>query len=129
MKMVSKLTVLLLIAGFLVVGAMPLSMAEADEGVTAKGSFGGMVNLVSPKDGDELTFNRAVIVKYKMAKGENGNHVHFHVDGENIGMTRIKSGSFDLGKLKQGKRKITLLLVNAGHIPLSVEVSIMVTIP
>lgn len=129
MSKVSRFIGVLLIAGFLVAATTPLSIANADEGVTAKGKFGGFVTLTSPKDGDELPFNRAIIVKYKMAKGEKGNHVHFHVDGENIGMTRIRSGSFDLGKLKQGKRKITLLLVNAGHIPVGVEVSIMVTIP
>lgn len=129
MGKVSRCIGLFLIAGFFIAATAPHSLADSGGGVTAKGKSGGFVTLLSPKDGDELPFNRAVIVKYKMATGEKGNHVHFHVDGENIGMTRIRSGSFDLGKLKQGKRKITLLLVNTHHIPLGVEVSIMVAIP
>lgn len=129
MGKVSRFIGMLLISGFLLAATGPLSIAEADEGITSKGKYGGFVTILSPKGGDELSFNRAIIVKYKMAKGERGSHVHFYVDGENIGMTRVKKGSFDLGKLAQGQRRISMKLVNSTHAPVGVDVSIVVTIP
>lgn len=120
---------LFLISGFFLAVTVPLSLADADEGVTDKGKYGGFVTILSPEDGAGLPFARAVVVKYKMSKGERGNHVHFYVDGENIGMTRVKKGSFDLGKLAQGKRKISMKLVNSSHAPIGVEVSVVVIIP
>lgn len=129
MGKVSRFIGILLIFTFFLAATGTVSPAAADEGVTFKGKYGGFVTILSPEDGDELPFNKSVIVKYKMAKGERGNHVHFYVDGENIGMTRVKKGSFDLGKLAQGHRRISMKLVNSTHSPMGVEVSVTVTIP
>lgn len=129
---VSKLTAVLALAAFFVAAPAHFSTeadrAEAGE-VSVKDDQGGFITILSPKDRAELSFTKAIIMKYEMAPGKKGNHVHFYVDGENIGMTRLKKGSFDLGRLKQGKRILTMKLVNSRHIPLGLEAFIVVIIP
>lgn len=128
----SKLTAILALTAFFV--AVPahfpieLNKAEADE-AQVQDDQGGFIHIISPKNGETLSFTKAIIMKYEMGPGTKGNHVHFYVDGENIGMTRLRKGSFDLGRLKQGKRILTMKLVNTRHIPLGLEMSIKVTIP
>lgn len=132
MTTMSKLTAVLALTAFFVAAPahFPTEVNRAEAGgVRVKDDQGGFITILSPKDREELSFTRAVIMKYEMAPGQKGNHVHFYVDGDNIGMTRIKKGSFDLGRLKQGKRILTMKLVNSRHIPLGLEAFIVVIIP
>ena len=129
---VSKLTAILALTAFFIAAPAhfptELNKAEAGE-AKVQDDQGGFIHIISPKDGEKLSFTKAIIMKYEMGPGIKGNHVHFYVDGENIGMTRLRKGSFDLGRLKQGKRILTMKLVNTRHIPLGLELSIKVTIP
>lgn len=129
---VSKLTAILALTAFFVAAPahfpIELDRAEAAD-PKVQDDQGGFIIIMSPKNGAELSFTKAVFIKYEMGPGIKGNHVHFYVDGENIGMTRLRKGSFDMGRLKQGKRILTMKLVNSRHIPLGLELSIKVTIP
>jgi hypothetical protein len=55
--------------------------------------------------------------------------VHFYVDSDNVGLSRIKKGTFDLGKLRQGKHELSIKLINKIHVPIGIEASVNVTVP
>lgn len=117
MKIVLKLGAFIVLAGFLWV----LAPAQAADG---KGS----VTIIYPKNGEELPSNIDIIMKYKFTKGPKGDHVHFFLDDVDVGLRRKKEGKFNMATLTPGRHNITLKLVNAGHVPLGIDTSIMIKI-
>jgi hypothetical protein len=61
-------------------------------------------------------------------KGEKVDHVHLFVDGDEVGMAHKLKGSFKLGPLKPGDRKVCVSPVNKAHIPIGAQACITVTV-
>ena len=55
-------------------------------------------------------------------------HVHLLVDGDEAAMAHKLKGSFKLGPLKEGNRKVCVNPVNKNHTPIGAQACINVTV-
>lgn len=133
MAAMSKWIAVVVIAGFMGTAAViPAHAADKKSGsntATMRGKGGAFVTILSPKEGEILSHIKAIILKYEMSPGHKGDHVHFYVDSDNVGLSWIKKGTFDLGKLRQGKHELSIKLINKIHVPIGIEASVNVTVP
>lgn len=82
------------------------------------------VTITSPKNGD--TVGSTVEVKWKLEKANKAAHVHFYVDGKNLGP---KQGDYyTIKDLKPGKHTIELKPATASHDEIGTSTSITVTV-
>lgn len=82
------------------------------------------VTITSPKNGD--TVGSTVEVKWKLEKANKAAHVHFYVDGKNLGP---KQGDYyTINDLKPGKHTIELKPATASHDEIGTSASITVTV-
>lgn len=75
----------------------------------------GSVIISSPKDGDILSPNKKIKVKYKAIHGEKGHHLHLYVDDQPEIMVKKLKGSYRLDSLPPGKHGICIRLMDKDH--------------
>ena len=85
------------------------------------------LNIMSPKEGEEVAANTPLTIQYEATPGANGDHVHIIVDGGSPEVVKQLSGSYTLPALAPGEHTITIMLVTSEHKPTGVEASIHVT--
>jgi hypothetical protein len=69
-----------------------------------------------------------VKLEYEVQASAKVEHVHLFVDGDEVGMVHKLKGSFELGPLKAGERKVCVSPVNKNHTPIGAQVCITVTV-
>jgi hypothetical protein len=79
------------------------------------------VTILSPADGAKLEAARTYTLEYEVKPVAKAEHVHMFVDGDQTGMARKLKGSFTLGPLKPGARKICVSPVNKAHTPIAAQ--------
>jgi hypothetical protein len=87
-----------------------------------------LVTLKSPAEGDALTAAKTYKVEYEVKAGTKAHHVHLFVDGEEVATGHKLVGSFPLGPLKPGERKICVAPVNKNHTPIGAKSCVTVTV-
>jgi hypothetical protein len=88
----------------------------------------GLVTLKSPAEGEKLETGKTYKVEYKVKEGTKAHHVHLFVDGAEVGTAHKREGSFSLGPLKAGERKVCVAPVNKGHTPIGEQSCVTVTV-
>ena len=88
----------------------------------------GSVTIVSPADGARLSAKADNKVDYDVVPGEKGDHVHFYVDDEEVGIVRKLKGSYTVKGLAAGPHTLCIKVVNHAHTPTGVEKCIKVTV-
>jgi len=73
---------------------------------------GAAVKIITPKEG-QVFEGDAVPLEFTMKKGQRGEHVHVHVDGELMGMFKTTNGT--LTGIKPGKHTLELRVATTGH--------------
>ena len=69
-----------------------------------------------------------VKLEYEVQASAKVEHVHLFVDGDEVGMVHKLKGSFELGPLKAGERKVCVSPVNKNHTPIGAQACITVTV-
>jgi hypothetical protein len=87
-----------------------------------------LVTLKSPVDGEKLAVGKTYKAEYKVREGAKAHHVHLFVDGAEVGTAHKHEGSFSLGPLKAGERKICVAPVNKGHAPIGEQSCVTVIV-
>lgn len=82
------------------------------------------VTITSPKDGD--TVGPKVEIKWKLEKANKAGHVHFYLDGKNLGPKQ--GDSFIIKDLKPGKHIIELQPATASHDEIGTAGKITITV-
>ena len=93
--------------------------------VTAEES---LATILSPADGAKLEAKHTYKVEYEVKPAEKVDHVHLFVDGDEVGMAHKLKGSFKLGPMKPGDRKVCVSPVNKNHTPIGAQACIAVTV-
>jgi hypothetical protein len=84
--------------------------------------------ILSPADGANLNANQTYKLEYEVEHAPKVDHVHMFVDGDEVGMAHKLKGSFKLGPLKPGDRKVCVSPVNKAHTPIGAQACINVTV-
>jgi hypothetical protein len=86
------------------------------------------VTILSPADGAILEAARTYTLEYEVKPVDRAEHVHMFVDGDQIEIAHKLKGSFTLGPLKPGARKVCVSPVNKNHTPIAAQTCINVTV-
>lgn len=81
-------------------------------GISDAYSADGGIIIKSPADG-EVVNGSALMVEMKIEKGARGDHIHFYLDGENLGVVRVDK--YKLTDMAKGKHKVEARLASKGH--------------
>lgn len=84
--------------------------------------------ILSPADGAKLEAKHTYKLEYEVKHVAKVDHVHIYVDGDETGMAHKLKGSFKLGPLKSGDRKVCISPVNKNHTPIGAQACINVTV-
>jgi hypothetical protein len=84
--------------------------------------------ILSPADGAKLDANKTYKLEFEVKAAPKVDHVHLFVDGDEVGMAHKLKGSFKLGPLKPGDRKVCVSPVNKAHTPIGAQACINVTV-
>ena len=87
-----------------------------------------LATILSPADGAKLEAKHTYKLEYEVKPSAKVDHVHIYVDGDETGMAHKLKGSFKLGPLKPGERKVCVSPVNKNHTPIGAQTCIMVTV-
>ncbi|HUI19435.1 MAG TPA: hypothetical protein VLZ74_00085 [Methylocella sp.] len=87
-----------------------------------------LATILSPADGAKLEAKHTYKLEYEVKAAEKVDHVHLFVDGDEVGMAHKLKGSFKLGPLKAGDRKVCVSPVNKNHTPVGAQACINVTV-
>ena len=73
-----------------------------------------MVRIIikSPADG-VIVKGSTVMVEMEIDKGKRGDHIHFYLDGKNLGVVRVDK--YKLTDMAKGKHKVEARLASKGH--------------
>ena len=93
--------------------------AEAEE---------NLITISSPADGEKLTVGQTYKVDYEVKEATKAHHVHLFVDGAEVATGHKLKGSFPLGPLKAGARKVCVSPVNKNHTPVGAQACVTVTV-
>jgi len=115
-------------AGLLVVGLLALCFYVLPVYVSPAAAEENPVTILSPADGAKLEAARTYKLEYKVKPVARAEHVHMFVDGEQTAIARQLEGSFTLGPLKPGARKVCVSPVNKAHTPIAAQSCINVTV-
>ena len=74
--------------------------------------------------GEKTTYK----LEYEVQASVKADHVHLYVDGDEVGMVHKLKGSFKLGPMKAGDRKVCVSPVNKNHTPIGAQACIPVTV-
>ncbi len=99
----------------------PAQAADSQKG-------GAQITFTSPADGTTVSSKEPLVVKFNVEPGENGDHFHYFLDGDQIASDRQRSGSLDFGKLSPGKHVITFKIATVAHTLIGVEKSLTVLV-
>ncbi len=86
------------------------------------------VTISSPSEGEKLSAGQVHKVNYEVKEGTKANHVHLFVDGAEVATGHKLKGSFPLGPLKAGERKVCISPVNKNHTPIGAQACVTVTV-
>ena len=86
------------------------------------------VTIHSPADGEKLEAGHTYKLEYEVKAVAKADHVHLFIDGEEIATGHKLKGSFTLGPLKTGSRKVCISPVNKNHTPMAAQACINVTV-
>ncbi len=75
-------------------------------------SADGEIAIKTPGDG-EVVKSSTVMVEMEIEKGTRGDHIHFYLDGENLGVVRVDK--YKLTDMAKGKHKVEARLASKGH--------------
>ncbi|MGA3339598.1 MAG: hypothetical protein ABSD11_03090 [Methylocella sp.] len=87
-----------------------------------------LVTILAPADGAKLEAKKTYPLDYEVQASVKADHVHLFVDGDEVGMVHKLKGSFKLGPLKVGDRKVCVSPVNKNHTPIGAQACIHVTV-
>jgi hypothetical protein len=87
-----------------------------------------LVTILAPADGATLAAKQTAKLDYEVQPSVKADHVHLFVDGDEVGMAHKLKGSFKLGPLKAGSRKVCVSPVNKNHTPIGKQACITVTV-
>ncbi len=87
-----------------------------------------LATILSPADGAKLEAKHTYKLEYEVQASAKVDHVHLFVDGDEVGMAHKLKGSFKLGPLKAGSRKVCVSPVNKNHTPIGAQACIHVTV-
>jgi hypothetical protein len=87
-----------------------------------------LVTILAPADGATLEAKQTAKLDYEVQPSVKADHVHLFVDGDEVGMAHKLKGSFKLGPLKAGSRKVCVSPVNKNHTPIGTQACITVTV-
>jgi len=87
-----------------------------------------LVTILAPADGAKLETKQTYKLDYEVQPSVKADHVHLFVDGDEVGMVHKLKGSFKLGPLKAGERKVCVSPVNKNHTPIGAQACITVTV-
>ena len=87
-----------------------------------------LATILSPEDGAKLEPKHTYKLEYEVQPSAKVDHVHLFVDGDEVGMVHKLKGSFKLGPLKAGDRKVCVSPVNKNHTPIGAQACITVTV-
>ena len=74
-----------------------------------------LVTIHSPADGENLEAGQTYKLQYEVKAAAKADHVHLFVDGDEVAIAHKLKGSFTLGPLKTGPRKVCISPVNKNH--------------
>jgi hypothetical protein len=103
----------------LFVSSLWVLQAEAEE---------SLVTISSPSDGEKLTAGQTYKVDYEVKDATKAHHVHLFVDGAEVATGHKLKGSFPLGPLKAGEKKICVSPVNKNHTAVGTQGCVTVTV-
>jgi hypothetical protein len=87
-----------------------------------------LVTILAPADGAKLEAKKTYTLDYEVQASVKADHVHLFVDGDEVAMVHKLKGSFKLGPLKAGDRKVCVSPVNKNHTPIGAQACIHVTV-
>ncbi len=120
----ASLVVVLIFAFSALASEIKSSILFNNSGVLQMAAVEPSVTITSPKDGD--TVGSKVEVKWKLEKANKAAHVHFYLDGKNLGP---KQGDyFTLTDLKPGKHTIELHPATSSHDEIGTVGGIIITV-
>lgn len=88
----------------------------------------GLATLISPANGAKLAAGQTHKVEYEVKPGSGAHHVHLFVDGEETATGHKLKGSFPLGPLKAGEKKVCVAPVNKNHTPIGAQTCVTVVV-
>ncbi len=87
-----------------------------------------LTTILSPADGAKLETKHTYKLEYEVKPVAKADHVHLYVDGDEAAMVHKLKGTFKLGPLKAGDRKVCVSPVNKNHTPIGAQTCINVTV-
>jgi hypothetical protein len=84
--------------------------------------------ILAPTDGAQLNAKQTYKLEYEVKPAAKVDHVHLFVDGDEVGIAHKLKGTFKLGPLKPGDRKVCVSPVNKAHTPIGAQACINVTV-
>lgn len=87
-----------------------------------------LVTILSPADGAKLEAIQTYQLEYEVKPVDKAAHVHLFVDGDETAIAHKLKGSFTLGPLKPGSRKVCVSPVNKNHTAIAAQTCINVTV-
>ncbi|MGH9676796.1 MAG: hypothetical protein ACRD36_06810 [Candidatus Acidiferrum sp.] len=87
-----------------------------------------LATILSPANGAKLEAKQTYKLEYEVKPVAKADHVHLYVDGDEAAMAHNLKGSFKLGPLKPGERKVCVSPVNKMHTPIGALTCITVTV-
>ena len=86
------------------------------------------VTIHSPADGAKLEAGHTYKLEYEVKSVAKADHVHLFVDGSEVAIAHKLKGSFTLGPLETGSRKVCISPVNKNHTAVAAQACINVTV-
>jgi hypothetical protein len=87
-----------------------------------------LVTILAPADGAKLKAEQVYTLEYEVKPEAKAEHVHLYVDGDEAAVGHKLKGSFPLGQLKAGDRKICITPVNKNHTRTAAQTCITVMV-
>ena len=86
------------------------------------------IQILSPKDHEQLEADETYQLEYAVEPGPGGDHFHVWVDSDRGPGIHDRKGKYTLPKMSPGEHVITLKVVDKGHVPTGPEQSIHVVV-
>ena len=86
------------------------------------------MTISAPANGEKLAAGQTYKVDYDVKESTKAHHVHLFVDGVEIATGHKLKGSFPLGPLKAGERKVCISPVNKNHTPVGGQACVTVAV-
>ena len=110
------------------IGAAILAGIGPAHSIVPAAAEDSLATILSPADGAKLEAKHTYQLDYEVNPSSKADHVHLFVDGDEAAMAHKPKGSFKLGPLKQGNRKVCVSPVNKNHTPIGTQACITVTV-